>query len=966
MEDNVGIPEDLRCKRSDGKQWRCSALSMPDKTVCEKHYIQAKKRAANSALRASLKKAKRKSHDDADVYLESKHAGREVSRSMSPMNAGSGEFSGSGSSVRKYKERVPKGQPLYSPEVMSLRRFLPRGGPLRVSEELQRDSVQAEENRVRSIYNTPPSSKEVKNSAGIGPVDFSGKSSDSFGEAEGLTCHQCRRSDRLDVVWCTSCERRGYCDNCISRWYAEIPIEDIRRVCPACRGICNCKVCLRGDNLIKAKIQEIAPIDKLRYLHTLLTFVLPALKRINDEQCFEIGVETRVYGPKADIPRANINADEQMCCDFCKIPIFDYHRHCTKCFYDLCLTCCRDLRRASLVTVRGESTEGRVSERSKDVSAAANKDKSQSHSQDENPIDFTHLFPKWKANSNGSIPCGPAEAGGCGSSKLILRRIFKINWVAKLLKNAEEMVNGCKVSAPDNSDKCLSCAWSKTSQPNELLLRQCSSRYDSSKNLFYQPVLEDLKQEGIGHFHKHWVKGEPIIVRQVFEHSLASSWDPLSIWRGIQETTDERLNENVVVKAVDCLKHSEVEIELNQFIKGYSEGCKREDGWPQMLKLKDWPPPSTLEEFLLCHRPEFLVNFPLVEFIHSKWGILNLAAKLPHDALQNETAPKLFISHGTHEELGRGDSVANLQINMGDLVYLLMHTAEVNNQTFKKFEMEKNQKISKEFDAKRSLGNTHIAHSSLNLDERTASLDLTSRVHGKEKERGSGLKFKEGNMMENLDQNSEMASLEKKGLDLSHSDRDFVDIPEKASAGAIWDVFLRKDVPKLNEYLKVHEKEFTLGSQPANLVLHPVYDQAVFLNDKHKRILKEEFGIEPWTFKQHVGEAVFIPAGCPFQVRNLQSSVQLALDFLSPESLGESARMAQEIRCLPNDHDAKLKMLEVGKMSLYAASSAIREIQKITLDPKLSLSIKFADPNLTAMVSENLERMAKRRQTVCT
>ncbi|WVY96460.1 hypothetical protein V8G54_028611 [Vigna mungo] len=61
-EDNAaGIPDDLRCKRSDGKQWRCTAMSMPDKTVCEKHYIQAKKRAANSAMRANLKKAKRKS-----------------------------------------------------------------------------------------------------------------------------------------------------------------------------------------------------------------------------------------------------------------------------------------------------------------------------------------------------------------------------------------------------------------------------------------------------------------------------------------------------------------------------------------------------------------------------------------------------------------------------------------------------------------------------------------------------------------------------------------------------------------------------------------------------------------------------------------------------------------------------------------------------------------------------------------
>jgi hypothetical protein len=29
-------------------------------------------------------------------------------------------------------------------------------------------------------------------------------------------------------------------------------------------------------------------------------------------------------------------------------------------------------------------------------------------------------------------------------------------------------------------------------------------------------------------------------------------------------------------------------------------------------------------------------------------------------------------------------------------------------------------------------------------------------------------------------------------------------------------------------------------------------------------------GIEAWTFEQNEGEAVLIPAGCPYQVRNLK------------------------------------------------------------------------------------------------
>lgn len=31
--------------------------------------------------------------------------------------------------------------------------------------------------------------------------------------------------------------------------------------------------------------------------------------------------------------------------------------------------------------------------------------------------------------------------------------------------------------------------------------------------------------------------------------------------------------------------------------------------------------------------------------------------------------------------------------------------------------------------------------------------------------------------------------------------------------------------------------------------------------------------VEPWTFEQRLGEAVFIPAGCPHQVRNRQVKI---------------------------------------------------------------------------------------------
>lgn len=877
MEDGSGIPEDLRCKRSDGKQWRCNALSMPDKTVCEKHYIQAKKRAANSAMRANLKKARRKSIADPEPP--------EIPRSVSPL--------GDSQLLASVSLKT----------MMAGRRF------------------QDEENPALKYGVTPnrsPLSKEVKGLLASARGEYSGKSSDSSGQAEGLACHQCHRSDRTNIVWCSGCSRRGYCENCISKWYADIPREEFRSNCPVCRNACSCRMCSCGDNLIKNKIQEMASLDKLRYLHRLLSFLLPVLKQIHSEQCFELELEARVNGVKADIPRAKISADEQMCCDVCRIPIFDYHRHCTTCYYDLCLACCRDLRESSAMNSKNKSTERHVADGSNDVASIAvdpgSPERTINHKRvlptsDGKTIEFSELFPKWKADADGSIPCGPVDAGGCGSSKLVLRRILKINWLAKLLKNTEEMVCGCKVSDQEGCGvcPCTRSATSQTSETREWKLSVCSQVNGTSKKLLYSPSADDLKHDGIDHFQKHWVKGEPVIIKHAFDPSFASKWDPVSVWKGIQEMEDGRMKEeDILVKAVDFLKQSEVDVELSQFVKGYREGCKREDGSLVMLKLKDWPSPGVLEDFILCQRPEFFTSLPLLEFIHFKWGLLNLAAKLPPCSVQTEHGPKMFIGYGMHEELGRGDVVTNLQVNMSDLVYLLMHSSEMDIQGWGRSDNDMNGKDLKESEM---LSSVHLVDSSMRSSEEMPSPDV---------------------------------------------------------AGVIWDVFSRKDVPKLNEYLRVHRKELTgFATQPVVSVLRPVYDQTFFLNKDHKRKLKEEFGIEPWTFEQHVGEAICIPAGCSFQVRNLQSSVMLALGFLSPESLEESIGLAQEIRCLPNHHDAKLKMLEVGKISLYAASSVITDIQKMTLDPEFGRDIKFEDQNLTSMISENLERMTKHRQIVC-
>ncbi|KAF3565612.1 hypothetical protein DY000_02010786 [Brassica cretica] len=107
------------------------------------------------------------------------------------------------------------------------------------------------------------------------------------------------------------------------------------------------------------------------------------------------------------------------------------------------------------------------------------------------------------------------------------------------------------------------------------------------------------------------------------------------------------------------------------------------------------------------------------------------------------------------------------------------------------------------------------------------------------------------------------------------------------------------------------------------VVDHPIIDQTMFLSESQKKQLKKDYDIEPWTFQQHLGEAVFIPAGCPSSPSEEQTG------FLSPQSVEECIRLTQEYKRLPKDHKFSKDKLEIQKIVLHAASSAIKEAQSL-------------------------------------
>ena len=179
--------------------------------------------------------------------------------------------------------------------------------------------------------------------------------------------------------------------------------------------------------------------------------------------------------------------------------------------------------------------------------------------------------------------------------------------------------------------------------------------------------------------------------------------------------------------------------------------------------------------------------------------------------------------------------------------------------------------------------------------------------------------------------------------------------PDAASELSKW---LKKEYRKGRLYYGPHVQN-AKGVKNPN-VAHPMFDQCFFLTQHDLQRCFEETGVKAFSFLQCKGEAVFIPAGAPHQVRNLQvrpltippltsllwlrtlynvrrfvlsslgvyklytplkeallihlcvqNCIKVAVDFVSPEGILECFKLLEYMRKLPDGHAAKEDKLQV-------------------------------------------------------
>ncbi|KAH1074009.1 hypothetical protein J1N35_026337 [Gossypium stocksii] len=824
----------------------------------------------------------------------------------------------------------------------------PKKGQKKMEEEVAGNGKSSEKPEANGSLGTITKGKYSLRDSGVPKNEESLRDADrkKWIAEESSMCHQCQRNDKGRVVRCKSCKRKRFCIPCL-KWYPNMSEEAIADACPVCRGNCNCKSCLRMLGPLEELEEQGQSITHSRYL---LQTLLPYIKQISQEQMKEVVIEANIQGvlpEQIQLTQAVCRKDERVYCNNCRTSIVDFHRSCPNCNYDLCLTCCCEIRDGHLQGGRREIFKEYVDKGSRylhgepvDPSSSKVGNSQEYSPKESNSQEQSAVTSRWKANENGSIPCPPKDLDGCGNGLLDLRCMFRGHALVQLTQKAEEIAKDLNLGhGPQFSNQQCPC-YNSMGEVNigNNNLRKAASREDTTDNYLYCPKAKDIQSGDLEHFQRHWANGEPVIVSNVLENATGLSWEPMVMWRAFRQIKNTKHELQLEVKALDCLDWSEVVVNIHQFFRGYTDGRFDAKLWPQILKLKDWPPSNEFEKLLPRHYAEFLCCLPFKEYTNPRSGLLNIATKLPKKSLTPDMGPKSYIAYGVFQELGRGDSVTRLHCDMSDAVNVLTHTVEV------KLKHEHLTSIN-EAKKRHSIQDQQELYGMNSKVERNKSSDRDGFQGGGVVEQGQDgySSLNDNNLVREfeMEESGKAKMVQEECWDNGRSSEtsgNKIEELEAVEGGAVWDIFRRQDVPKLQDYLKKHFREFRyVHCCPVSQVFHPIHDQSFFLTMDHKAKLKKEYGIEPWTFVQKLGEAVFIPAGCPHQVRNIKSCIKVALDFVSPENVGECVRLTEEFRVLPRDHRTNEDKLEVKKMIVHALCESVNNLDK---NAKIKLKTK--------------------------
>jgi len=143
---------------------------------------------------------------------------------------------------------------------------------------------------------------------------------------------------------------------------------------------------------------------------------------------------------------------------------------------------------------------------------------------------------------------------------------------------------------------------------------------------------------------------------------------------------------------------------------------------------------------------------------------------------------------------------------------------------------------------------------------------------------------------------------------------------KNAKLGAIWHIYNSRDADKVRDLLN---KVATEEGQELSPHRDPIHDQSWYLNSTLRERLRVEYGVEGYAIAQCLGDAIFIPSGAPHQVRNINSCIKVAGDFVSPENVSQCFNLTQEFRHLSDTHMNHEDKLQIKNIIYHAVKDAL-------------------------------------------
>jgi lysine-specific demethylase 3 len=130
---------------------------------------------------------------------------------------------------------------------------------------------------------------------------------------------------------------------------------------------------------------------------------------------------------------------------------------------------------------------------------------------------------------------------------------LSLNWLAKLTSDAENIAATCHNLKEHDSMHCSICDLPSPNSSKHL--RLAAHRVGGHDNHLFCPTRQNVETEGLAHFQRHWVEGEPVIICDVLEGGSSARKQPMVMWRVVRETTKNKFKEEtkINVKTFDCL-----------------------------------------------------------------------------------------------------------------------------------------------------------------------------------------------------------------------------------------------------------------------------------------------------------------------------------------------------------------------------------------------------------------------------